>query len=154
MNANQTPSAPVAPRNQSFWLWAGFATVAGMLCVVLPPHLIPGALIQYPYPQTPLPWFAFGVGNICFKASWIASAGLGLGLGWLQPRHAIRLALYSGALLFLLHAVTIVVDIHHIPDAHNLLPFEFVILGIALGPIFPGAAIGMTLRRKLGGPLV
>ena len=55
-------------------------------------------------------------------------------------RYRIAGAMLGG--MFVIHAAVISNDWKTDPTDHNLLPFEFVILGILVSPAFVGSAIG------------
>jgi hypothetical protein len=69
-------------------------------------------------------------------------------LGWFRRHDVAGLALSFPALVAGLHLVNIVGDTLVDSSRHNLLPFEFVILGVLLGPSTPGILLGAYLRRR------
>ena len=73
------------------------------------------------------------------------ACGLVLGWGANRQRYAIA-ATFLGA-MFLANAVVIAADWHLDPTTHNLLPFEFIILGFLGSPAFLGAALSGHGRK-------
>jgi len=63
--------------------------------------------------------------------------------------HRYRLAGAMLGSMFVMHAVVISIDLKTDPTDHNLLPFEFIILGVLVSPAFLGSAIGG--RKQNGG---
>ena len=81
MIKHETPE-PTPPLRLSP-LWIAVAAVAGLLCVVLPPYLVQGALTRPAYGVPLIPWFAIAFANIwsCWRISMISSFLLGVGRG-------------------------------------------------------------------------
>src|SRR4051794_5786086 len=66
--------------------WGIFAAVAGLCCVVLPPHLTPRATVHLSYGHPLVPWFANAFANLSFVPTLSAMFVLGAILGLAQPR--------------------------------------------------------------------
>ena len=66
---------------------------------------------------------------------------LGLGRSWWRVAVSLLLGVFAG------HIAVIAIDLSGDPTNHNLLPFEFVILGVVVSPAFVGAFLGQCLTR-------
>jgi hypothetical protein len=72
-------------------------------------------------------------------------AGLLLTLGGEEKKRWVPVAMLGG--LCAAHACLIVADCSADPTDHNLWPFEFVILAVAMAPAFPGAGVSALMER-------
>ena len=142
----ETPE-PTPPQRLSP-LWIAVAAVAGLLCVVLPPYLVRGALTRPAYGVPLIPWFAVAFANIwsCWRISMISSFLAGVGLGYARPRSWLPLSCLTVSLAAILNAANVIHDAMRDRSSHNLLPFEFAMLAVICGPAIPGAFIGRKLR--------
>jgi len=79
-----------------------------------------------------------------FFALLMLAAGAAVALG---AERRYRLAWLALCGVFAAHACVVVADWMQDPTNHNLLPFEFVMLGIVASPVFLGAACSRLLDR-------
>ena len=146
MIRHETPES--TPPQRLSPLWIAVAAVAGLLCVVLPPYLVRGALTRPAYGVPLIPWFAVAFANIwsCWRISMISSFLVGVGLGYARPRSWLPLSCLTVSLAAILNAANVIHDAMRDRSSHNLLPFEFAMLAFICGPAIPGAFIGRKLR--------
>jgi hypothetical protein len=128
-------------------LWGAVAAVGGVACFALPPHVLPIGVPEPPYGHPLIPWLAFAYANVRVLPTAAAFLVLGVVLGVAQPRRPFLMAVLSVSLLFVLHCVNIYGDTRVDPTDHNLLPFEFVILGGIALPVLPGVFVAAFARR-------
>lgn len=93
------------------------------------------------------PWIPYGhrEGSQSASEFFLAMAGAlvtALLLSRNARPHRYRIAGAMLGAIFVIHAAVISKDCKTDPTDHNLLPFEFVILGILVSPAFLGSAIG------------
>jgi uncharacterized membrane protein YphA (DoxX/SURF4 family) len=93
------------------------------------------------------PWipYAHREGSQSINGFLLAMAGSFLAallLSWNVRPHRYRIAAAMLAGMFVIHAAVISTDWKTDPTDHNLLPFEFIILGMLVSPAFLGSAIG------------
>jgi hypothetical protein len=129
--------------------WCGFAAIAGVCSVVLPPYLTNGGLSQPAYGWPLISWFALAWANVRFTDSVICFLLLGLALGVAQPRRWWLLALTAIIFPPLLLTINIIHDWTRDATSHNLFPFEFLIYATISLPALVGAFLGFLLRRLL-----
>jgi len=79
----------------------------------------------------------FGIAALAI--GFVAAVGVG------KKRSRIAGGVMLGA--FAMHAAVIAVDLEKDPTDHNLLPFEFVILGVCAAPAYAGAALSRLISR-------
>lgn len=146
MTKYETPD-PIPPPRLSL-LWIAVAAVAGLLCIVLPPYFVAGALTRPAYGVPLIPWFAIAFANIwsCWRISMVSTFLVGVGLGYGRPRSWLLLGCLTISLAAILNAANVVHDGMRDPSSHNLLPFEFAMLAFICAPAIPGAFIGSKLR--------
>jgi len=126
-----------------------FALLVGLACLTIPPHLVSGPF-QKIYPSSLIPWLAHSVGNLQFKLSSALLFLLGVALGLFQPRRRFQLSCAAVLGVMLLHTINVANDLAADKSTHNLLPFEYIMLGIFVLPTMLGAAAGALVRRRLG----
>jgi hypothetical protein len=126
--------------------WGIFAAVAGLLCVVLPPHLIPGAIVNPSYGYPLVPWFASAFANLSFVPTLSAMLVLGAVLGLAQPRWWPLLGCLTVSLPLLLWGINFVHDVTIDSTGHNLFPFEIAILMFFALPALAAGGLGSLIR--------
>src|SRR5438552_12994032 len=85
--------------------WGGFAALAGLYCVALPPHLITGAMVRPAYGWPLFPWFATAFANLYFVPALASMFVLGTVLGFAQPRWWLLLGCLTISLPVFLNGV-------------------------------------------------
>lgn len=126
--------------------WGIFAAVAGLCCVVLPPHLTPGAMVHPSYGHPLVPWFASAFANLSFVPTLSAMFVLGAVLGLAQPRRWRLLGCLTASLSMLLWGINFVHDGIIDPTSHNLFPFEIAILIFLALPALAAGGLGSLIR--------
>jgi|SRR5467141_1703903 len=143
---------PPLPQTNTRWGlfcgWSILAAFAGVLCIVLPPHLIQGAIKHHVYGWPLIPWFATATANLCFVPSMVSMFLLGLALGVAQPRSWLLLGWMTVTLVFILTAINIIHDWTIDDTSHNLWPFEFVLLAFFALPALVGSFLGSRIKRN------
>ena len=88
------------------------AAVAGLICVVLPPYLVRGALTRPAYGVPLIPRFAVAFANIwsCWRISMISSFLIGVGLGYARPRSWLPLSCLTVSLAAILNTANVIHD--------------------------------------------
>ena len=85
-------------------------------------------------------------------ANWLAFAALTLVIGYLAAFRAVnsryRVVHFMLAGVFAAHMLVVVIDTREDPTNHNLLPFEFVIIGFCALPGYLGAKIAQWTDRS------
>ncbi|MSO23884.1 MAG: hypothetical protein EXQ58_11720 [Acidobacteria bacterium] len=99
----------------AFLGWGIFAAVAGLCCVVLPPHLTPGAMVNPSYGDPLIPWFGSAFANLSFVPTLSAMLVLGAVLGLGQPRWWPLLVCLTVPLPLLLWGINFVHDVTNDP---------------------------------------
>jgi hypothetical protein len=126
--------------------WGFFAGVAGLCCVVLPPHLTPGALVNPSYGHPLVPWFARAFANLTFVPTLSAMFVLGAVLGLAQPRWWPLLGCLTVSLPMLLWGINFVHDVTIDSTSHNLFPFEIAIVTFFALPALAAGGLGSLVR--------
>jgi hypothetical protein len=130
-------------------VWGIFAAVAGLGCLVLPPHLIPGAIVNPSYGHPLIPWFASAFANFSFFPTLTLLFVLGAVLGLAQPRWWPLSCCLTVSLPIVLNAINMRHDLTIDPTSHNLFPFEFAILMFFALPALTAGMLASLVRRAL-----
>jgi hypothetical protein len=128
------------------------AAVAGVCCLVLPPHIMLDGPGRPAYGWPLIPWFALAWANVRLSASMCCYLVLGFALGLAQPVRWWLVSLAAVALPPVLLAVNMLHDWTRDATSHNLFPLEFLIYGFICLPAPVGAFLGALLRRWLSRP--
>jgi len=126
--------------------WGTFAAIAGLCCVVLPPHLAPGAIVNPSYGYPLVPWFASAWANLTFVPTLFSLFVLGTVLGLAQPRWWPLSSCLTVSLALLLTGINIVHDWTIDATSHNLFPFEIAIVLFFASPALAGGSLGSLIR--------
>ena len=122
--------------------WGVFAAVAGLCCLVLPPHLTPRGLVNPGYGRPLVPWFAAAFANLDFIPSVTAMFVLGAGLGLARPRRWLLMGLLTVSLTMFLWGVNFTHELAVDSTSHNLFPFEIAMVLFFALPAVGAAAWG------------
>jgi hypothetical protein len=129
--------------------WGVFAAVAGLGCLVLPPHLIPGGIVNPSYGHPLIPWFASAFANFSFVLTLTLLFVLGAVLGLAQPRWWPLSCCLTVSLPMVLNDINIRHDWTIDPTSHNLFPFEFAILMFFALPALAAGMLVSLVRRAI-----
>ncbi len=129
--------------------WGFFAAVAGLCCVVLPPYLTPGALVNPSYGHPLVPWFARAFANLTFVPTLSAMFVLGAVVGLAQPRWWPLLGCLTVSLPMLLWGINFVHDATIDPTSHNLFPFEIGMVLVFALPALAAGGLGSLVRSAI-----
>lgn len=127
------PGPPPLPQSAPLWRLAG-ATLLGALAYTATLY----RFLDY-HTRNSLgtdAYVAFGLAVLV--GGFLATVGTG------KDRQKIANSLLVGVMIA--HAAVIAVDLQKDPTDHNLLPFEFVILGICATPAYVGAALSRFVK--------
>jgi hypothetical protein len=85
--------------------------------------------------------------------TYLIFAGLALAIGAVTTfgvqAARYRIATYVVFGTWAAHALVVAVDLRRDPTDHNLLPFEFIILGLCAAPALIGAAVAHAVQRLM-----
>jgi hypothetical protein len=123
-------------------VWCLAAAVGGMLCIILPPYLIPGG-IQTVYTESLFPAFATAWENLTILPTLGCFFGLGFLLGLAHPSRWLLLGCATIAAPPILAICEMIVS----PTSHNLWPLEFLLYGVVNSPSLLGAFLGSRLGK-------
>ena len=126
--------------------WGFFAAVAGLCCVVLPPHLTPGVRVYPSYGHPLVPWFARAFANLTFVPTLSAMFLLGAVVGLAQPRWWPLLGCLTVSLPMLLWGINFVHDVTIDSTSHNLFPFEIAMVMVLAVPALAAGGLGSLVR--------
>ena len=126
--------------------WGFFAAVAGLCCVVLPPHLTSRGLVNPSYGHPLVPWFASAFANLVIGPTLSAMFVLGAVVGLAQPRWWPLLGCLTVALPMLLWGINFVHDVTIDSTSHNLFPFEIAMVMVLALPALAAGGLGSLVR--------
>jgi len=104
------------------------------------------------YGATLYQFLTYSERNNLGPAHWLALAALTLVIGYLatfgvkSSRFRVVHCMLAG--IFVAHMLVIAIDVREDPTNHNLLPFEFVIIGFFALPGYLGAKIAQWMDRS------
>lgn len=129
--------------------WGIFAAVVGLGCAVLPPFLIPGAIVNPSYGHPLISWFASAYANVRPVPTLYLLGVLGVVLGLAQPRWWPLSSGLTVSLILILWSINFIHDVALDPTSHNLFPFEIAIIVFLALPVLAGGSLGCLIRWAL-----
>ena len=130
------PQPPPLPGPVTNGEWNKVAAVAGALIYVLVLYRF-----QTYTERNHMPSLTF----IIFSGTMFLA---GYGLGLVATASPTRAASFLILGVWTAHAVVIAVDVREDPTNHNLLPFEFIYLGVLGSPAYLGSLLSRFTRRQ------
>ncbi len=124
-------------------VWCLAAAVGGMLCIILPPYLIPGGIKTVYDTETLFPIFATAWENLAFLPALGCFLGLGFLLGLAHPSRWLLL----GCATIAAPPILAIFEMNVFSTSHNLWPLEFLLYGVVNSPSLLGAFLGSRLGK-------
>ena len=122
--------------------WCLAAAVGGMLCIILPPYLLPDG-IKTAYTAPLFPAFRTAWENLAF----LPTLGCFLCLGFLFGLARPSIWLLLGCATIAAPPILAVCEMIVSPTSHNLWPLEFIFYGVVNTPSLLGAFLGSRIRK-------